>query len=209
MTEIKNRNRLIHRSGILSLLGGITAVGLIVAFSRTSWGMPGSDAYRTYELLNRLMAGSLLLVSAGWLGLVIAWPDGYGRWAAIVALVGSLTMVIGNSAEFWLFSDLSYAGSNMRQTAYSTFSIGDWLLILGATVAGAAAWRSRIGPRWSAITLLLAVPIEFAAFFFLDTIFLGAAVLALAVGNILLTKKYFPAVNEVAASWQKDKIDEN
>ena len=46
--------------GLLSLLGGISAVSLIVAFASASWGEPGTAAYRTYETLNHLTAFALL-----------------------------------------------------------------------------------------------------------------------------------------------------
>lgn len=51
--------------GVFSLLGGITAIPLMVAFLATGFGEPGTAAYGTYERLNRLMAVSLLLMSAG------------------------------------------------------------------------------------------------------------------------------------------------
>ena len=190
---MNNKSRLIRGLGIAVCLGGVMAVLLIFAFSQTEWGAPGSAAYQTYELLNRLMTGALLLISVGWLGLLFVWPGGYGRWGAALAFIGSLVMVIGVSAEFWLFSDLSYAGSTMRQVAYSTFSIGSLLLDIGAMVAGAAAWRSRIWPRWSALILLLTLPLDLAAFFWLDSVFLASTVLALVVGLNLNFTKQFPA----------------
>jgi len=52
--------------GVLSVLGGITAVPLMIALLATSFGEPGTAAYDTYERLNRLMAGSLLLMTGGW-----------------------------------------------------------------------------------------------------------------------------------------------
>ena len=171
--------------GILSLLGGITAVPLLIAFTITDWGEPGTAVYQTYELLNRLMTGSLLLMSAGWLGLYLR-NDRYGRWATLLALLGSLMMVIGTAAEFWLFSDLPYAGQNLRHMAFSTFSFGSLLLDVGATAVGIATFRSHIWPRWSAIILLLALPLDMVAFLWLNAIFLTTAVLSLVVGYNLL-----------------------
>lgn len=74
--EMKN----IRLLAVLSLIGSALGFLLIIAFSMTGWGVPGTAAYRTYELLNRLMAIALLLMAAGWAG---AWQAlaGYGHWA--------------------------------------------------------------------------------------------------------------------------------
>jgi len=171
--------------GVLSVLGGITAVPLIAAFMATGFGEPGTAAYETYEGLNRLMAGSLLLMTAGWLGAWLAWPAGPGRWAASVALVGSLVMVSGNAAEFWLFSDLPYGvAGNGRGLSWMAFSLGSLVMDIGATLLGVAAWRSRRWPRWSAALLLLALPLDVVAFFTVSP-FLAPAVLAVAIGYLL------------------------
>lgn len=113
---------------------------------------------------------------------------GNGRWGAILAFVGSLIMVAGTAAEFWLFSDLPYSqGSNLRNAAWSTFGLGSLLLDVGAMILGIAIWRSRLGSRWRAVVLLLALPIDFAAFFLLGSPFLGAVILAFVVGSLLLS----------------------
>lgn len=169
----------------LSLVGGITAVPLLIAFAQTGWGAPGTAVYARYELLNRLMAIALLFMALGWLGTrqILA---GYGRWAALLAFLGTLTMSAGTAAEFWLYSDLPYADNNLRQTAFMIFSSGSLLLDAGATAVGVAVWRSHIWPRWSAIMLLLAFPLDVAAFFWLNAIFLTATVLSLTIGYHLL-----------------------
>ena len=173
--------------GVLGLTGGITAVPLIIAFYQTGWGAPGTPTYQSYELLNRLMTFSLLLMAAGWLGVVLLCVHGNGRWGAILAFVGSIIMVAGTTAEFWLFSDLPYSqGSNLRNAAWSTFGLGSLLLDVGAMILGIAIWRSRLGSRWRAVVLLLALPMDFAAFYLLGSPFLGAAILAFVVSSLLL-----------------------
>ena len=173
--------------GVLGLTGSITAVPIIIAFTQTGWGTPGTPTYQSYELLNRLMTFSLLLMAAGWLGVVLLCVHGNGRWGAILAFVGSIIMVAGTAAEFWLFSDLPYSqGSNLRNAAWSTFGLGSLLLDVGAMILGIAIWRSRLGSRWRAVVLLLALPMDFAAFFLLGSPFLGAAILAFVVGSLLL-----------------------
>jgi len=178
-------NKLIKQLGVLSLFGGITALPLMIAFAVTGWGAPGTTAYRTYELLNRLMAFSLLLMVAGWLGLALRSPSGYGRWGAWLALFSSLVMVVGNAAEFWLFSDLSYNCCNVRHVTWSTFLLGLLVTAVGATFFGMAYLRTGQGPRWSGFLLVFALPLFVIGFGF--AAFLGPSVLALAVGWLLVT----------------------
>ena len=197
---VKNRNLLVW-FGRLNLVGGILALPLIYAFSQTSWGSPGTSAYQTYELLNRLMAVCLLMMSAGWLGAFWSWPGGYGRWAAQLAFIGSLILVAGIAAEFWLFTSHPYdETASLRNAAWSAFGVGGWMLIIGAMVLGVAAWRSRTWPRWSAILLMLALPLDVIAFFWLDSLFLTTTILALVVGLNLVITKQLPAPIETAVS---------
>ena len=184
-----DRSRLIKVLGGLALLGGVTAVPLIIGFDQTGWDRPGSFVYQQYELLNRRMAGSLLLMAAGWLGMVLWLPKGYGRWAAIGTFACSLLMVVGVAAEFWLYTDLPYAQTNMRSAAFSLFGFSSLLLDLCAMVLGISLWRSRLWSRWSALILLLALPLDVFAFFWLDSIFLAPTILALVVGSHLLFGK--------------------
>lgn len=171
--------------GILSLLGGITAVPLMMAFMAAGFGEPGTAAYQTYELLNRLMAVSLLLMAAGWLGARLVWPAGLGHWAASLALIGSLVVVAGNAAEFWFFSDLPYGvAGNARDLSWIAFSLGSLVMDIGATLLGVAVWRSPLWPRWSAVLLVSALPLDVVAFFTVSP-FLAPAVLAVAIGYLL------------------------
>jgi hypothetical protein len=176
--------------GRLSLIGGIAGVLLVLAFSATGWGQPGTAVYTRYELLNRLMAVSLLFMAAGWLG---AWLvlSGFGRWAALLAFLGTILIAIGTAAEFWLYSDLPYnppnEGWTMRHTAYTTASIGGLVQDVGAMAAGLKVWRSGIWSRWVVIILLLSLPLDFLAFFTIGSPFLVSAVLALVIGWILVT----------------------
>ena len=181
---MNTRNKLTKRLGVLSLVSGVTAMPLMIAFAMTSWGAPGTAAYRTYELLNRLMAISLLLMAAGWLGLAFRIPAGYGRWGAWLALLASLVVVAGNAAEFYLFSDQPYGFNNQRNAAWTAFSLGSLVLDIGATILGVAIWRRRLWPRWSGTLLMLSLPLDILAFFILSP-FLGPAVLALVVGWLL------------------------
>jgi hypothetical protein len=180
---VNDSRSLVHWLAGFCLLGGITAALLIIAFSQTMWGAPGTAAYQSYELLNRLMAAALLLMAAGWLGVFLVWPQGLGRWAALLAFAGSLIMAAGTAAEFWLFSDQAYGQAGaLRNAAWSAFGVGSLLLDIGATVLGVAAWRSQLWPRWVAVILIGALPIDLAAFLLLGSPFLAAALLALVIG---------------------------
>lgn len=193
-----DKGRLIQILGGATLLGGIAGIPLIIAFSQTGWGSPGTSVYQTYELLNRLMAGALLLMSAGWLGVFLWLPQGYGRWAAMSAFIGSIFMVIGVSAEFWLFSHLPYAGFNMRHVAFSLFSLSGLLVDISVTILGTAIYRLRLWPDWSVLILLLVLPLDVVAFFGLNSIFLISTILALVVGANLLRTKPSPAEMDTA-----------
>jgi hypothetical protein len=177
--------KLIRWLGVLSLVGGFTALPLMIAFAITGWGGPGTVAYRTYELLNRLMAISLLFMSAGWVGLAFKSPAGYGRWGGWLAVVGAILVITGNGAEFWLFSDLTYDCCNMRHTAWGTFLLGLLLTAAGATLSGLAFQRTHRWPRWITILLILALPLVILSF--IVSPFLGPVVLALALGWVLVT----------------------
>ena len=176
--------------GVLSLLGGVTAVPLIIAFATIGWGAQGTAVYTRYELLNRLMAVALLLMAAGWVGMW--WVlTGYGRCAALMAFIGLLAIAAGTAAEFWLYSDLSYNGDTLRQTAFSIVGVGGWLLNIGAMIVGTAVWRSRIWPRWCALVLLLAFPIDIAAYVLFNSLFTAAALIALIIGfQLIRTSKH-------------------
>jgi hypothetical protein len=157
----------------------------VVSFPLNGWGAPGTAAYQTYEYQNRLMAFSLLLMAAGWLGLARSSPGGYGRWGAWLALVGAILMITGNAAEFWLYSDLSYDCCNMRHIAWETFLTGLFITVIGATVSGLAFQRTRSMPPWVRIMLILALPLVVTSFMLSP--FLGPAVLAVILGSLLLS----------------------
>lgn len=185
--------------GVLSLAGSFTAVPLMIAFAFTGWGEPGTTAFQTYELLNRLMAFSLLMMAAGWLGLALGSPSGYGRWGAWLALSAALVIVTGNAAEFYLFTDQPYGDiRNLRTISWTAFSLGSLVLDVGSTIVGLAIWRRQLWPRWIGMLLMLALPLDILAFFIFSP-FLGPAVLALAVGWLLVTSPNPPEVQAEVA----------
>lgn len=175
--------------GILSLIGGVAGVLLFVAFSTIGWAEPGTAVYQTYEMLNRLNAFIFLFMAAGWLGAFMVL-EGNGRWAALVALIGTILYVVGTAAEFWLYSDLPYnppnEGWTMRHTAFTTALIGNLVRDIGAMIAGVFVWRSGLWPHWVALILLLALPLDLFAFMSLGSTSLVSTLYGLVIGWILL-----------------------
>jgi hypothetical protein len=172
--------------GGLAISGGAAVLILDLILNDLLWGAPGTAAYSRYELLNRMMALALLLIAAGLTGLFRLLPSKYGRWAVTLPLIGLLGMAAGTAAEFWLFTNLSYEGSNLRHMAFNLFSMSSLVLDIGATWLGIILWSKYIGPHIIAFIFVLALPIDFAAFFLLDSIFLGAGLLALNAGCLYL-----------------------
>jgi len=179
--------------GVVSLAGSVAAI--ILAFANgDTWGEPGTAAYQRYEIFNRLMAFALLMMAAGWAGLSIILKRGVGRRGAVTGLIGALLMVVGNTAEFWFFSDLPYFPPNVRHVAWSIFLLGSLILVGGATATGISLRRQRdaspvkewIMHQVVILLLLLSFPLEIVTFMSLSP-FLGSALLALALGWTLFT----------------------
>jgi hypothetical protein len=96
--------------------------------------------------------------------------------------------IIGNASEFWLFSDLSYDGFNMRHVAWTTFLVGLLLLAIGATITGIAFRRNQLWPDWLAVLLMAALPLTVIVS--MVSPFMGPAVLAIALGWVLLNGRH-------------------
>lgn len=169
--------------GLLGMIGGLAGLALVAVFAMTDFGMPGTAAYRTYEMLNRLIALPLLLMACGWLGLALMLPFGYGRKGAWLAFVLAVAMAIGTAAEFWLFSDQPYGvWTNGRMISFMTFFIPSLFFYLCATLVGVYQWRSGKGSRAVVIVLIAAIPLYIISVFTLNSNFLIPAVLAMAAG---------------------------
>jgi hypothetical protein len=124
-----------------------------------------------YDGYNRLFSLPLLLVLAGWAGLLArCWrrldPLARGGWA--VALVGLTVMLAGNVVEFWgvLLQDKpnvqaavssgeeAWAGSDI---GWMVFGLGHLLVVISMALLGIAAPRRAILPRWRGLPLAIAV----------------------------------------------------
>jgi hypothetical protein len=135
----------------LAVSGAALSIGCISLFlllSSSDWGPPGSKAYLVYEARNRLIPASLLLIGAGVVALHFILRDNTGRLGRVsvtLSLSGVALMLVGNVAEFWLFSGLAYGPMNARALAWSLFLLGGLLLLVGLAMLLVAAGRSTTG----------------------------------------------------------------
>ena len=152
-------NRILSIAGIA---GGIFWFSLHTYFV-ADWGPPGTAAYERYELFNRLWTPGLLLVLLGFVGFYRSLRHRFAggqRGGMIAVLIGLTMMIIGNAAEFWLFSEQSYTGVG-RNLSWTTFLLGLLVLFIGAIVVGLNSFRTGLIPRWVALLLLLFPPLTF------------------------------------------------
>ncbi len=148
----------------IGLAGAALGLVVIVGIGVVGYGQPGSPAYERYELLNRLAALPMLLMT----GVPIALfghpairDERRGIIAAAAVLVGLLAMAIGTTLEFWAFTDDPYGGpgSEGRIAAYlvGTF-VGGVVALVGMALVGTWGLRRDTLPR-SAAMGLIALPV--------------------------------------------------
>jgi hypothetical protein len=157
----------IRALALVGVVASLLVAALTVALS-SDWGPRGSPAYERYELANRALGLLLvgLIPAPVALRLAIAvGPDTRMLRAVLAAIaVALVVLVIGNAAEFWLFTDAPYQGpgSEGRLLAWMSFLIGA-LVVVGLTiVAGALAWNVRQVARPLALVVLIAAPVGIA-----------------------------------------------
>lgn len=152
-------NRIFSWAGIL---GGIYWFCLHTFFT-PGWGVPGTAVYDQYELFNRLWAPGLLLIGLGYVGyyrLLVSSLAKSQRGGFKALLIGLGLMIVGNWAEFWLFSEQSYEGIG-RNLSWMAFLIGMLMMLIGALVIGLSSWRTYLIPQ----LVLCAAGGTFAAYF--------------------------------------------
>jgi len=153
-------NRLFAIAGILGGLGWI-----VISIFPPEWGPPGTRSYEYYQAWNRLWTPALLLMTLGFLSFFISLRPTLNRWSRgglIALLVGFGMMMIGNVAEFWIFTSVPYSnggGPNVRDLAWETFLLGMLVMLIGGTVAGLALFRTGLVPKWLAGLLALLLPL--------------------------------------------------
>ncbi|MBA2617572.1 MAG: hypothetical protein H0U91_05310 [Rubrobacter sp.] len=116
------------------------------------------ERYESYETYNRLMPIVLLLLMAGLAGFHAAQRGAYGRQGRIgvvASSVGLALMVVGNAAEFWLFTTQAYAEANGRQASWVVFLLGMLLLAIGSALFGVATIRAGVLPRLGGLLMVV------------------------------------------------------
>ncbi len=149
-------HRMLSLAGILGGLFWIT-----LHLFPPDWGPPGTRAYEGYQLWNRLWTPALLLMALGFLGLFLSLRASLTRWAysgLAATLIGFALMMMGNFAEFWIFTTESYEGLG-RNASWMTFLLGVLVMLIGSTMAGLALSRTNLIPKWLAVLLALMLPL--------------------------------------------------
>ncbi len=172
------------------LVGSAYWLVLQTVLNPNAWGTPGSSAYASYETWNRLWPLGLLLMGLGFSGLYILVRELANRLVRIGAwltFIGFALMIVGNAAEFWLFSDQAYGEMNGRNLSYFFgFFIGMLLMLVGNVLIGIGAWRAHVLPIWLCILLIAHLPLAFVAM--INQVLIGPTPLVVAVvcGWVLL-----------------------
>ena len=173
------------------ILGGATWMAL--AFFPPDWGPPGSQEYVGYQLWNRLWTPALVCMFLGFLGFLLSkrsTPAASNKGLLALLLGGLSLMILGNVAEFWVFTDVPYSGGrglNVRDAAWMAFLLGSLLAIIGSTTFGLLAVVRRWPPRWLSFAFALAMPATIALAsigFSLVAVPLGALCLAASVHQL-------------------------
>ena len=126
--------------------GGVGLVVMFMAAGSVEWGPPGTEAYDTYQTMNRLVTvPAVLLVvgvfATGFQGRKNPGALGWVSW--LLGVAGSFLVLGGNVAEFWIYTSRSY-GDEARNLAWGSFVLGVALLIIAGILG--AVWASQGRP---------------------------------------------------------------
>lgn len=147
-------------------LGGLAGV-----LGGTLWALWYAGAYLAgsggYEAYNRLMPAVLLLLAVGLLAFYAvqnARSRGWvGRAGLVVTLVGLLMMIVGNVAEFWVFTEEAYGPDSLRNSAWMAFGLGLLTVYVGTVLFGLGTLRAGELPRLGALLIMIWFPAGFVA----------------------------------------------
>lgn len=121
------------RGDVIATIGLLAApIYFLVYIPSVGWGEPGTERYASYELANRGM--SVVLALTVLLALAVTVRSAHRR-TAMAVLVGTLLMLAGSFAEFWLFSQDSYKSAS-RGAAWGTFLLGALIYLVSASALG-------------------------------------------------------------------------
>ena len=152
-------NRLL---GLAGILGGTFWIALaFVPLLRTT------ETREDEVFWNRLWTPALLGMLLGFLGLMLAQRSALTRTARagfIALLVGFGLMLLANSVEYWMLSDLPHQGPDgfIRGIAWMTFLFGTLAMHLASAIVGFDWLKSHQSPRWLGVPFLLLLPTTIA-----------------------------------------------
>jgi hypothetical protein len=132
-------------------VGGVGLVVMFMAAGSSDWGPPGTEAYESYQMMNRLVTfpAALLVLGVFATGFQRRRSLGVLGWVSwLLGLTGSLLVLGGNVAEFWLFTSRSY-GDAARNLAWSSFLLGVALLFIAGILGTARASRGKPAREFS------------------------------------------------------------
>ena len=125
-------------------VGGVGLVVMFMAAGSSEWGPPGTEAYDSYQMMNRLVAVPAALLVVGVLAIGFQGRKSLGvlGWVSwLLGLAGSLLVLAGNVAEFWMFTSRAY-GDPVRNLAWGSFMLGVALLVIAGVLGAVRAGRS-------------------------------------------------------------------
>ena len=129
---------------VLVAIGGVGLVVMFMAAGSSDWGPPGTERYESYQMMNRLVTfpAALLVLGVFATGFQSRKSLGVLGWVSwLLGLTGSLLVLGGNFAEFWLFTSRSYADP-VRSLAWSSFLLGVVFLFIAGVLGAVHASRS-------------------------------------------------------------------
>jgi hypothetical protein len=130
---------------VILTVGGVGLIVMFMAAGSVEWGPPGTEAYDTYEMMNRLVTIPSVLLVVGVFGTGFQARSHLGAfgWVSwLFGLAGSLLVLVGNVAEFWIYTSRSYS-DEARNLAWGSFVLGGALLLVAGILAAVRAGRSQ------------------------------------------------------------------
>lgn len=180
---------------LLGVLGGGTVIVMLLA-GLDDFGYPGSATYLIYENFNRIVSGLLVLQGCSLIGFYYLKRNSFEKLdnrLLQVLIFAWVAMVLGTTAEFWLFSDLPYPRSpgefNLRVAAFTLFSLGSLVAGITLMILGLRFLRGALFSSFLGIIMLLYLPATLASFFAGFSLFLVPAVFAILIATFVFKNK--------------------